>query len=418
MRAAVQGAPGRDRIRPDPDRDRLTRLLDRMRRQPAGFPDVRTLAAAGPFSVARLNRLFHLHRHTTPAACLRKARVETAQRVLLASERPLPEVALEAGFESSAVFHHDFRHLTGLSPRAWRRLRRQSRFALRLPDDFRADECLRYLGRDPDSPVERVDGRTLRRAVRLDGMPAVLKVELRRGRATIDVRGARTVSADGMAHAHRIVRRLLGLDLDPTPFTRRGRRLGRLGRFVARRPGLRIPQTADVFEGLAWSIIGQQINLPFALRLRRRLIEKAGTPIDGLIVHPGPAGVARLDYRDLTAAQYSGRKAEYLIDTARLVARGDLDPGTLSDEAATVVEQRLVAIRGLGPWSAQYVMMRSCGFADCVPAGDSGLATALERLHHLDRRPDPGETRHLMEPFAPYRSLATFHLWRMLGDSA
>ena len=75
-------------------------------------------------------------------------------------------------------------------------------------------------------------------------------------------------------------------------------------------------------------------------------------------------------------------------------------------------------MRGLGPWSAQYVMMRACGFADCVPVGDSGLATALERLHDLDERPGPDETRRLMEPFAPFRSLATFHLWRMLGDSA
>jgi AraC family transcriptional regulator of adaptative response / DNA-3-methyladenine glycosylase II len=221
-----------------------------------------------------------------------------------------------------------------------------------------------------------------------------------------------------MAQAHRIVRRLLGLDLDPASFIRGVRRHRRLARFVARRPGLRIPQTVDVFEGLVWSIIGQQINLPFALRLRRRLIELTGTPIDGLVAHPDAAAVARLDYRDLTAAQYSRRKAEYLIDTSRLVARGDLAPETFPAEPATLVEQNMLAVRGLGPWSAQYVMMRACGFADCVPAGDSGLATALERLHDLDERPGPDETRRLMEPFAPFRSLATFHLWRMLGDPA
>jgi len=418
LRACRRCRPDHFYERNDPDRENLTRLLGQVRRQPADFPDVRKLAAAGSFGVTRLNHLFRLHLHTTPAAFLRRARVETAQRALLETERSLLDAAFEAGFESSSVFFENFRHLTGLSPRAWRRLRRQSRFALELPDDFRADECLRYLGRDPDSPAERVDRRTLRRAVRLDGKPAVLKVELRRGRAAVAVEGSRPVSPAGMARSHRIVRRLLGLDLDPAPFTRRARRLGRLARIVARRPGLRIPQTADVFEGLVWSIIGQQINLPFALRLRRRLIEKAGTPIDGLIVHPEPAAVARLDYSDLTSVQYSGRKAEYLIDTSRLVDRGDLTPETLNDEPATVVEQRLLAIRGFGPWSAQYVMMRACGFADCLPIGDSGLATALQQLHDLEQRPDPDETRRLMEPFAPYRSLATFHLWRMLGDPA
>ena len=63
-------------------------------------------------------------------------------------------------------------------------------------------------------------------------------------------------------------------------------------------------------------------------------------------------------------------------------------------------------------------MMRACGFADCVPAGDPDLAMALERLQELDHHPDADETRRLMEPFAPVRSLATFHLWRMLGDPA
>jgi AraC family transcriptional regulator of adaptative response / DNA-3-methyladenine glycosylase II len=417
-RPGLSASPDADNHRHDPDRERLTRLLDQARRQPAEFPDAASLAAAGRIGVRRLNHLLRLHLHTTPAAFLRRARVEAAQRILIETDRSPRDAAGAAGFERGPAFDDEFRRLTALSPRAWRRLRGQSSFALELPDDFRADDCLRYLGRDPDSPVEQVRGRTMRRAVRIDGRPAVLHVELRRRRAVVAVETGRPVSPSGMARAHRIVLRLLGLDLDPAPFARRGRRLGRLARVVARRPGLRIPQTADVFEGLVWSIIGQQINLPFALRLRRRLIERAGTSIDGLVVHPGPVAVARLDYGDLTAVQYSRRKAEYLIDTGRIVARGDLQPESFPEEPATVVEQQLLALRGVGPWSAQYVMMRACGFADCVPAGDSGLATALQRLHHLGHRPDAGETRRLMEPFAPYRSLATFHLWRMLGDTA
>ncbi len=421
MRAEVRGAPARDWMRQRVfarDRECLTRLLEQVRRQPSDFPDVAALAAAGRFGATRLIHLFRLHLHTTPVAFLQRARVEAAQRILLKTDRPLIDAAFEAGFAGGSVFYEDFRRLSGLSPRAWRRLRRQSRFALELPADFRADECLRYLGRDPDSPAEQVRGRSLRRAVRIDGTPAVLTVELRRARAMVAVEGPRSISPSGMAQVHRIVRRVLGLDLDPAPFIRKVRRHRRLARFVARRPGLRIPQTADVFEGLVWSIIGQQINLPFALRLRRRLIERTGTPIDSLIAHPDAAAVARLDYRDLTTAQYSRRKAEYLIDTSRLVTRGDLAPEAFPAEPATLVEQNMLAVRGLGPWSAQYVMMRACGFADCVPVGDSGLATALERLHDLDERPGPDETRRLMEPFAPFRSLATFHLWRMLGDTA
>ena len=77
-----------------------------------------------------------------------------------------------------------------------------------------------------------------------------------------------------------------------------------------------------------------------------------------------------------------------------------------------------MAIRGFGPWSTHYLMMRSCGFADCVPVGDSGLATALERVYRLKSRPGADATHKLMAPFAPHRSLATFHFWRSLGDPA
>lgn len=137
-----------------------------------------------------------------------------------------------------------------------------------------------------------------------------------------------------------------------------------------------------------------------------------------MVAHPDPASVARLDYSDLTALQFPGRKAEHLIDTCRMIVRGELAPESFPEEPATVVEQRLLAIRGLSPWQAQHIMMRAGGFADCAPVGDPELVTALERLHDLDHRPDPDETNRLMEPFSPLRSLATFYLWRMLGDPA
>ena len=76
----------------------------------------------------------------------------------------------------------------------------------------------------------------------------------------------------------------------------------------------------------------------------------------------------------------------------------------------------MLDVRGLGPWSVQYFLMRGLGFADCVPVGDAGLTAALQRFHHLDHRPGPAETRELMEPFAPFRSLGTYHLWSSLGD--
>ncbi len=131
--------------------------------------------------------------------------------------------------------------------------------------------------------------------------------------------------------------------------------------------------------------------------------------------HPTPAAVAALDYGDLTTRRFSRRKAEYLVDTARRVAAGELSLEL--GGPAPALERRLLAVRGLGPWSVQYFLMRGAGLADCAPVGDAALAAALQRFFALGHRPDAGEARARMEPFAPLRSLATFHLWQSLGDA-
>src|SRR5690606_14027613 len=92
------------------------------------------------------------------------------------------------------------------------------------------------------------------------------------------------------------------------------------------RPELRLSQTPSVFDGLLWAIIGQQINLPFACLLKRRLIERTGTPVaEGLYAPPTPATVADLEPEELLPLQFSRQKADYVVATSRLIASGRLD---------------------------------------------------------------------------------------------
>jgi len=297
-------------------------------------------------------------------------------------------------------------------------------FTLALPAGYSALGTLRFLGRDAESLCERVTARGFVKAVRLAGRPALLAVEVgaRRARCRISApasgRRARPFEPAALDAARRVARRLLGLaGGDPAAFERHAQRLG-AGRLVAGRLGLRIPLAAEPFEGLVWAILGQQVNVAFAATLRRRLIALAGEPLggDGAILHPKPEAVAALEPRDLLPLQLSRGKAGYLVGAARAVTAGELPLDRLADEPPAEVEARLLALRGVGPWTAQYVMLRALGLPDCVPVGDSGLATALARFYALDRRPGPAETRELLAPFSPYRSLATAHFWASLGD--
>lgn len=404
----------------DPDLERVADLLAAVRRDPAAFPDVAALAAAAGWSASRLHELFRRHLHTSPAGLLRRQRVAAAIARLLGGEERVLDVGFDVGFDSASAFHAAFRRVARLAPGEVREMPRRRGFRLALPADFRADLTWGFLGRDPESPTERVAPGRLARALDLAEGPAVLEVELADGAADCRIAAPGPLSPASWQAAHRTALALLGLHDDPRAFERRlAREVNGLARLLDGRRGLRVPQSATPFEGLTWAILGQQVNLAFAYRLRQRVIELAGRPAGGgLVAHPTAAAVAALDSADLVRRQLSRRKAEYLLDAARAIAAGDLPLDELARGPAPALERALLARRGIGPWTARYVMLRACGLADCVPVGDAGLAAALERFFALPDRPGPEETEALMLPFAPHRSFATNHLWTSLGGPA
>jgi AraC family transcriptional regulator of adaptative response / DNA-3-methyladenine glycosylase II len=337
---------------------------------------------------------------------LLRARLDIARQQLLTTDTGLVAIANAVGFESQSVFHDHFRRTTGLTPAAYRGLRTARTFTLALPDGFELAYLRRALSRDIHSVTERLSGDEYTAALRLTSGPALLRMKLSPNAIEVEL------SNGSALEAHAVAVGLLGLEQDAAAFSRLARKLG-LARLVAGRPQLRISQTPSVYDGLLWSIIGQQINFPFACALKRRLIELTGTPVaDGLIAPPTPEVIAALEPAELLPLQFSRQKADYVVATSRLIAAGKLDVGALRAMSATRAERTLLEIRGLGPWSVNYLMMRALGFPDCVPLGDTGVTSGLQALLKLEVRPDVDATRRLMAMFAPYRSLATAHLWQ------
>jgi AraC family transcriptional regulator of adaptative response / DNA-3-methyladenine glycosylase II len=214
-----------------------------------------------------------------------------------------------------------------------------------------------------------------------------------------------------MTQLHGAALRILALTHDVTQFE------SRHAEFVRNRRGLRMPLLPTGFDALCWGIIGQQINVKFAASLRREMVELAGEKIGDMRAHPTPERVANICLAALAARRYSRSKAQYLVDAAAAVVSGKLRIENLSGGSAIAAEKSLTAQRGIGTWTARYVLMRG-GFADAAPVGDSALATALQRLHTLPERPDAEQSARLMSRFAPYRSLATMHLWTSLKEAS
>lgn len=390
----------------DPLLEQMETLAAEVRQNPALFPGPASLVGRSGFGATRLFELFREHYHVTPGEFLLQSRLAVVRKALLEGHVAVSEAAYNAGFRSLSTFHEHFRRRTGLSPAEFQGLADGGPFTIQLPKDYALAYLKRALSRDHASATERLQGDDYTTIVWTPTGPAWLRMNI--GQQTIQV-----CSPHGsQIEIHNIVVRLLGLEQDPKPFALLAAKLN-VPQLITGRTGMRISQTPSVFDGLVWSIIGQQINFPFAGLLKSRLTKLVGEPVhEGLRAPPTPEQVARLAPEQLLPLQFSRQKADYLLGLARTIAQGGLDLSDISRMSATRAMRTLLAIKGLGPWSVNYVMMRSLGFLDCIPLGDTGVTSGLQQLFHTTR-PNVNETKKLMAGFSPYRSLATAHLWQL-----
>lgn len=212
-----------------------------------------------------------------------------------------------------------------------------------------------------------------------------------------------------------LVRRQFSTDLDLAPFERLAAADPALSKLVRHFRGMRIPQAPTVYETLISAILEQQVNLSFAHQVKKALVDAYGAKLDfeGLTysVFPQPAALAITTPRELRRLQVSGPKARYLIGLSRAVLDGTIDLEGLRQLEAARAHERLLREKGVGPWTANYVGLRSLGHLDCLPAADVGLQKVIQRLYGLRKLPTLARVEAIARPWAGWRSYATFYLW-------
>ena len=176
-------------------------------------------------------------------------------------------------------------------------------------------------------------------------------------------------------------------------------------------PGTPIVRDFDLYGSLMKTLIHQQLNLTFSYVLTSRFVKTFGKEEDGSWFYPSPETVAALDYEDLKQLQFSQRKAEYVIDTSRLIASGELDLSSVSQMTNEDVMKTLGAVRGIGPWTVQSWLLFGLGRDDLLPAADIGIQNALKRLWKMETKPLKEYVEEKAEDWSPYRSYASMTLW-------
>lgn len=284
-----------------------------------------------------------------------------------------------------------------------------------LPAGYQSADVLAFHSRDAEGVAEQVTEDRILKGVLLDGVPVLFDVALTPFEALCDVHadGALTPKAEQMVQEALL--NILGLRIDPAPFLKLASDDDLMGDVARRRPHLRIVQSATIFEALTWAIIGQQINLTFAIALRRTFILQAGVQhSSGVWCYPEAKQVAALALADLTSRKFSGAKAETLLRLAKLVAAGELRLDRADDiEHASAA---LLAVKGIGPWTVNYALLRGYGYADCSLHGDVAIRAALQHLLGEAAKPDMPRTEALLERYKPHRTMAAAHLWASLQD--
>lgn len=270
---------------------------------------------------------------------------------------------------------------------------------IRVPEPFDWSAMLAYFRTRAIRGVESVDGESYARVVAAGETGGAESLRITRTPAGI--------TAAGTSDRHR-VRRLFGLDRDHGVAVEHLLVDPIIGPRLRAAPGLRVPGTWDLYETGVRAIVGQQVSVAGASTVTARLVARHGRPLGsplGELTHAFPTSDV-LASADLDAIGLTGGRITAIRSWATAVADGRvvLDGTVPLDELVTSV----VALRGLGPWTAHYIALRA-GYADAFPVADLGL----QRATGLGER----ALAAVAESWRPHRALAAVHLWETLGPT-
>jgi DNA-3-methyladenine glycosylase II len=291
-------------------------------------------------------------------------------------------------------------------------------FELSPVPPFRLDLTVWVLRRRPHNEVDRWDGRVYRRVLVPQGGP--LEVALTQTgaagaapRLRVEVRGVNAPGPETISYVRATLTRMLGLDVNLTGFYRLARSDPRLHALVGQFGGVKPPRFPDLFEALVNAVACQQLSLTAGIHLLNRLAAAWGPTFpeeNGLRpAFPRPGDLAGADLEALRTLGFSRNKGRALLELARGVREGRMDlkrMETLNEEAAV---KYLKTWRGIGRWSAEYVLLRGLGRWQVFPGDDVG---ARHRLQAWLKQPEPLDyqgVRRVLARWHPFGGLIYFH---------
>ena len=291
------------------------------------------------------------------------------------------------------------------------------KFRLSPIPPFRLDFTVWTLRRRAENAVDRWDGTTYRRILPLNGMPIEVTVAqiapARSPELQVSVTGA-AVGSGVKAALTPILERMFGLNVDLDDFYQFAAGDARLALLTERFRGMRPPRFPAVFEALVNGFACQQMSLTLGITLLSRLSQSygptAGQQNPPRHAFPRAEDLAGLDLRALRPLGFSYQKSRAIVEAARAVCDGQLDLESLADVPDDEAVERLTQLRGVGRWTAEYVLLRGLGRWHVFPGDDVGARNNLSRWLKLRRPLDYQRVKRILARWRGYGGLIYFHL--------
>ena len=290
-------------------------------------------------------------------------------------------------------------------------------FLLEPVPPFRLDLTAWAIRRRPENLMDRWDGKSYRRVLTIDADAVRVTVTQSGGKTTPRLHVVAIPAGRGVPKKARIaaaIERLLGTRVDLRPFYRFAAGEPRLHELAARFRGLKPPRFPTVFEAVVNGIACQQLSLAVGITLLNRLSAACGLSFpdaDGVqYAFPRPADLAAMSIEDLLPLGFSRNKSRAIIETASEVAEGRLDLESFASLENEEALARLRELRGIGRWTAEYVLLRGLGRTNVFPGDDVGARNNLSRWMHLRKPLDYDRVGGVLRKWKRFAGLIYFHL--------
>ncbi|WP_312506669.1 DNA-3-methyladenine glycosylase [Lysinibacillus sp.] len=289
-----------------------------------------------------------------------------------------------------------------------------------LPDDFDKDANLGYLTREKNECMYAIENDVITKVIAIGEIRSLVQINVMNNKQMNVhlLNDSRPIEKWKREEVVNYIYEWFDLNNDLTSFFEMAKTDPLLKMPAQKFYGLRVIGIPDLFEALCWGVLGQQINLSFAYSLKRQFVEKYGDSVEWngkkYWVFPSYEQIAQLTPTDLADIKMTVKKSEYIIGIAKLMADAALSREQLMNMSFKDAEKSLLKIRGIGPWTANYVLMRCLRFQTAFPIDDVGLINSIKLIRNMDRKPTKDEIVELSCPWKNWESYATFYLWRVL----